>query len=231
MSQVKSKNAPACAELLYASTEHSPEMLYLARMFVPDPFIAMRIGKRSMGVFSQLEIARAHKQSAFTKIVSLEECRIKASARFPRMKITAAEVIAYLAETLGIKTFCVPESFPTGLAMRLAKLRVKVEPRSEPFFAEQMVKSAEELLQLKKANRVASAALACAEKMLTSASIVGRKLMLDGKPLTSERVRMALEITALEHGAQMECIVAGGDQACDPHEQGSGPYFFERQSQ
>jgi Xaa-Pro aminopeptidase len=49
-------------------------------------------------------------------------------------------------------------------------------------------------------------------------------LLLDGKPLTSERVRFAIEVACLEAGGvAADTIVAGGDQACDPHCRGSGP--------
>ena len=49
-------------------------------------------------------------------------------------------------------------------------------------------------------------------------------MTLDGRPLTSERVRHAIEIACLEKGAQArQTIVAGGEQACDPHCQGTGP--------
>jgi Xaa-Pro aminopeptidase len=52
----------------------------------------------------------------------------------------------------------------------------------------------------------------------------GRKLWFEGKPLTSERLKFAIEVACLDAGAvSSNTIVAGGDQACDPHERGSGP--------
>ena len=45
-----------------------------------------------------------------------------------------------------------------------------------------------------------------------------------GAPLTSERLKVAIEIACLEAGAvSNSTIAAGGDQACDPHNRGSGP--------
>ncbi|MFP4281957.1 MAG: M24 family metallopeptidase, partial [Opitutales bacterium] len=52
----------------------------------------------------------------------------------------------------------------------------------------------------------------------------GEKLYLDGKVLTSERLRALADIACLEQGCvAKDTIVAGGDQACDPHCRGSGP--------
>lgn len=42
--------------------------------------------------------------------------------------------------------------------------------------------------------------------------------------MTSETLKFAIEVACLEAGAvSTDTIVAGGDQACDPHERGSGP--------
>jgi Xaa-Pro aminopeptidase len=45
------------------------------------------------------------------------------------------------------------------------------------------------------------------------------------EPLTAERLRFEIEAAIMAEGGQANgtTIVAGGDQACDPHERGSGP--------
>jgi Xaa-Pro aminopeptidase len=49
-------------------------------------------------------------------------------------------------------------------------------------------------------------------------------LHLDGEPLTSERVRSLIARTLMERACTARhTIVACGDQACDPHNHGSGP--------
>ena len=49
-------------------------------------------------------------------------------------------------------------------------------------------------------------------------------LVHDGAVLTSERVKAEIERTLLDHGCALdETIVAGGRQAADPHDRGSGP--------
>jgi len=52
----------------------------------------------------------------------------------------------------------------------------------------------------------------------------GKKLKWSGKTLTSETVRAEIDSAILRAGGvPTNTIVAGGDQACDPHERGFGP--------
>jgi Xaa-Pro aminopeptidase len=52
----------------------------------------------------------------------------------------------------------------------------------------------------------------------------GTRLRWAGKPLTSEVLRAEIDSAILRAGGNPTgTIVAGGDQACDPHERGSGP--------
>jgi Xaa-Pro aminopeptidase len=64
------------------------------------------------------------------------------------------------------------------------------------------------------------------EILKQSAPRQGKKLRWSGKTLTSEILRAEID-TAILHagGIPNGTIVAGGDQACDPHERGSGPLF------
>jgi Xaa-Pro aminopeptidase len=67
--------------------------------------------------------------------------------------------------------------------------------------------------------------MAAAENAIQEASVdADGQLVYQGEPLTSERVKQAIEITLLEHGCGLdETIVACGQQAADPHNRGSGP--------
>src|SRR6267143_6958326 len=54
----------------------------------------------------------------------------------------------------------------------------------------------------------------------------GKKLKWSGKPLTSEVLRAEIDSAILRAGGlPANTIVAGGDQACDPHERGHGPLY------
>src|SRR5205814_7638256 len=54
------------------------------------------------------------------------------------------------------------------------------------------------------------------------------RLRWNGKALTSEVLRAEIDSTILRSGATPTgTSVAGGDQACDPHERGYGPLFAD----
>src|SRR5204863_5557776 len=56
----------------------------------------------------------------------------------------------------------------------------------------------------------------------------GKRLRWNGKALTSEVLRAEIDSTILRAGGiPTGTIVAGGDQACDPHERGYGPLFAD----
>jgi len=86
------------------------------------------------------------------------------------------------------------------------------------------VKTVAEAAAIREGNRCSALGLAAAERMLRGSRIVGRRLLHRGAVLTSERLKFAIESACLAAGAiSAHTIAAGGDQACDPHESGSGP--------
>src|SRR6478736_6555752 len=63
-------------------------------------------------------------------------------------------------------------------------------------------------------------------EVLKASKPKGKKLIWSGKPLTSEILRAEIDSAMLRAGGTpTNTIVAGGDQACDPHERGSGPLY------
>ncbi len=91
-------------------------------------------------------------------------------------------------------------------------------------FPEREFKTAKEIRAIEEGNRVAAAGIAAAEHALRRSKIKHGSLYLDGSPLTSERLKFAIETTCLRHGGvSLDTIAAGGDQACDPHHRGTGP--------
>ena len=60
--------------LIVADSDHDADMLYAVRMFVPDPFIFLRVKGRCHVVMSDLEIDRGRKQAPHCRAVSLTQC-------------------------------------------------------------------------------------------------------------------------------------------------------------
>lgn len=210
--------------LLYASTHHSADMLYFGRVEVHDPFIAFGLpGGKKVTVQSALEFGRVKKTGGFDRVLPLEACRARARLKFGP-KAGVAEIIATLAKEYGIRRFRVADDFPAHLYLKLSKLGVKLELAGGLLFPEREIKTAAEAEQIREGNRLCAVGFTVVEKILRGARIQGRTLRHRGKVLTSESLRFDLETAIREQGGDpRDTIVAGGDQACDPHERGSGP--------
>lgn len=212
------------ALLMFAASDHDANMLYATRLFVPDPFIYLRLGGKPMVVMSDLEIDRARKQAPHCRVLSLRSWQEQVR-RSPDKQPGIHEVIAAILRRHGVRRVTVPADFPYGLAMDLQRLRIRVVPRAGAFFPERQLKSASEISQLTAALRMAEAAMAEGIRVLR-ASRPGkrRELTYQGATLTSERLRAVIDTVITQAGgAASHTIVAGGKQGCDPHESGFGP--------
>ena len=214
------KNAPP---LLYADTEHSADALYFGRVNVPDPFIAFGSRGKKIAVIGQLEFGRVKKTSAFDIVLPLEPYINRARAMWPQRKPGAAEVIFLAAKDRNETRFTVPEDFPSGIYEKLFELGLDLVVADGAIFPQRERKTPAEAAAIREGNRCSALGFAAAEKILRASKVSGRKLLYQGRPLTSERLKFAIEVACLEAGAvSANTIVAGGDQACDPHERGSG---------
>ena len=210
--------------LLVAASEHDANMLYATGMFVPDPFIYLRAGGRAYIVMSDLEIDRARKQAPHCRVLSLSHYQRKlrrAGVERPGF----AEVIAAVLHERGVREVVVPEEFPFGLARDLQRRKIRARARRGSFFPEREQKSAVEISKLVEALRMAEAGMAAAKRVLWATKTgKGRQLIYRAAPLTSERLRAAIDTAIIQAGGlASHTIVAGGEQGCDPHEPGHGP--------
>lgn len=213
---------PKTALLFFDDTHHSIDLRYFCGFEVHDPFIALRFGRKIIGVLNALEYGRALKESSFDEVIPLEEITTAAQ----KAGIDApgpADHIAALARRLKIKSFEVPEDFPSHLLLRLVDMYIDLQVIEGAIFPEREIKSDAEAKAIRDGNRCASAGFSAAEAMLRAATIKGRRLVYEGKTLTSECVRTAIQTACIATGGfPADAIVAGGDQGCDPHCRGSG---------
>jgi Xaa-Pro aminopeptidase len=133
-------------------------------------------------------------------------------------------VIALLSRELKAGPLTVPEDFYAGLYQELRDLGVRVQVSAGPLFPEREIKTPSQTAGIREGNRCSAAGIAAAERMLRSCRIRGGRLLYRGSVLTSERLKVAIEVACIEEGSiSSSTIAAGGDQACDPHNRGSGP--------
>jgi Xaa-Pro aminopeptidase len=209
--------------LMVADSEHDANMLYAVRMFVPDSFIYLRLNGKCHIVMNDLEIDRARKQARHCRVLSWTAYSKKLKRQGVKSPGFAAVIREILQEKRLRKVF-VPASFPHGLARELRRLRIKVKVHEGNFFPERQFKTADEVKKISAALMMAEVGLAEGIQALKNARIAkNRRLLYHNVPLTSEKLRAIIDIAIIQAGGlAAHTIVAGGRQACDPHEQGHG---------
>lgn len=222
----KSNGSKTPTRLIVADSERDADMLYATRLFVGDPFIFLeQNGKRTI-VLSDLEIDRGKRQArGVDEIVPLSEIEREVQGGSKKAPTFPKLVSAFLRKR-GVRSAVVPQTFPLGLAQELEGDKIRVQPTKENiFFPEREAKTDDELKLMRRALSITEAGMARAMEVLAAARPGrGKKLELLGRPLTSEILRAEIDSAILRAGGlPANTIVAGGDQACDPHERGSGP--------
>jgi len=145
--------------LMFADSEHDANMLYAVGMFVPDPFIYLRIRGRPYIVLSDLEIDRARQQARRCRVLSLSQCQRRLRGQ-GISKPNFAQVIRGILRTERVKRLSVPYEFPIGLARELRRLKVKVRVKERAVFPERELKTAEEVKKISAALMMAEVGLA-----------------------------------------------------------------------
>ncbi len=218
------KKTKSETRLIVAASDHDPDMLYATKFFVPDPFIFLEQNGRRTIVLSDLEIDRARKQAKADEIVSFS--RIEREVQGTQKKAPPFEkVMSHFLRKRGVRSAVVPASFPLGYATELATQKIRVRATNGLFWPEREAKSEEELRQMRRALAITEKGLARAMEVLAASKTgPGKKLSWAGRTLTSEILRAEIDSAILRAGGlPANTIVAGGDQACDPHERGFGP--------
>jgi Xaa-Pro aminopeptidase len=198
-------------------------MLYFGRVEVHDPFLAFGHGRRRITVQSPLEFGRVRRTSIFNAVLRLDEWRERARRKYgPRAGMP--EIIATVVRAHGLRAFRIADDFPAALYLRLKRLGLHLHLANGALFPEREIKTEPELAQIREGNRLATLGFSVVERILAASRRKGRTLVHRGKVVTSESLRFQVESAIREQGGDAkDTIVAGGDQACDPHERGTGP--------
>jgi Xaa-Pro aminopeptidase len=211
--------------LIYADTIRSPEMRHEVPIGIPDPFLYMeRDGARHVVVIS-FEIDRVRSVAGGPMPHAYEEFGYDdlIAQGLPRDEVHL-EVAVNACRELGVTEAAVPWTFPARFADRLREEGVTIQPERELFEDRRRVKTDAQLAGIRRAQRAAEAGMDAARALLRRAEANGGGLVVDGTPLTSERVKAAIMEAFTAHGvAADEFIVAHGPQSAVGHDMGSGP--------
>lgn len=208
------------SKLIYAASPQSADMLYATGFQAPDPFLFFEHRGTRTIVLNDLEIDRGRRQARVDEIVPLSEAAREIGG-YPPVGVVAA----HLLRRRGVRSVEVPADFPLGLARLLEKAGLKVHPVNGHFWPRRESKTKHEIAEIRRALKITKAGILRAVEVLRAAKIARHGgLMWNGRKLTSETVRAEADAAVLRAGGIPDgTIVAGGKQACDPHERGHGP--------
>lgn len=214
---------PDVATLFIAASELDSNLYYATRFVAPDPFIYMEVKGERILVMSDLEMDRAKSQASVDRVLSYSELEKKAKSNGTKEPSTV-DIVHVILREAKVRQLLVPANFPFIHATRLQELGYSMKPKRDPFYERRVVKTAEEVRCIETAQRATEEAVAAAHAALKQATIRGGELWLDGEVLTSERIKKLINVKLMERDCVAQhTIVAGGEQACDPHHEGTGP--------
>lgn len=213
---------PEAATLFIAASEQDSNLYYATRFMAPDPFIYLEIKGERLMVMSDLEMDRARTQASVDRVLSYSEIEQKAKKQGIKDP-TAVDIVHVVLKESKIRRLSVPANFPVIHAARLQERGYSLKPKRDPFYEQRVVKTAEEVRHIEDAQRATEEAVAAAHALLRRAEIKDEQLWLDGEVVTSERIKKFVNVKLMERDCiAQHTIVAGGEQACDPHNEGSG---------
>jgi Xaa-Pro aminopeptidase len=199
-------------------------MRHAVPLGVPDPFLyAEQNGSRHV-FSSSMEAPRLRTLGLF----DVHEYEEFGYDELIASGVERTELDAQLAlravGSLGLARASVPENFPVWLADRLRADGVELAVDQELFDDRRRAKTEAQVAGIRRTQRAAEAAMDACRALLRRAEIRGDELLLDGEPLTVERVKADMNVAFAAHDTTAdEYIVAPGAQGAVGHDMGSGP--------
>jgi Xaa-Pro aminopeptidase len=217
--------------LLYSESFKDVNMYYLTGFLAPDPFIFLKhVGREPLIVVSQMELARAKKESRIKDVRSYfdyDYMRIVKSASDP--KVGVMKFVASIAKKeLGTdKPIYVPPNLPVIHADVLRHGGLQIKPMFDVVEKARETKEREEIEVIKSVQRSVEEATSKAIELIANAEVNSKGALCykengKKKPLKVGKVRSIFDHTFADRGcvAEEETIVACGPKSADPHYSG-----------
>jgi len=214
---------PPDARLIIAASETDANLYYATGFRAPDAFVFVWTRDEKVLLMSDLEVDRARAQARVDTVLPIRTYEERAKASGIARPGVVDAVLAFFEER-GIRSVVVPGGFPIEHGDALRARGIDVQVRREPFLEERLVKSPAEVECILNAMRRTEAALGEAIEAIRDAEVANGVLRLRGEVLTAEALKRLIAVRLLEDGLLAQhTIVACGEAACDPHNEGSGP--------
>jgi Xaa-Pro aminopeptidase len=210
------------ARLIVAASENDANLYYATRFLAPDAFVFVWSEDEKILLMSDLEVDRARAKAQVDTVLPIRVYEDRAKAAGIARPGVVDAIHAFFAERR-IRRVVVPGGFPIehGDALRARGIEVQVRP--EPFLEERLVKTPAEVASIQHAMRRTEAALGQAIDAIREAEVSDGVLRWRGETLTAEVLKRLIAVRLLDDGLLAQhTIVACGEAACDPHNEGSG---------
>jgi Xaa-Pro aminopeptidase len=210
--------------LMYGDTVRNPELRHEVPLTLGDPFLYIEKDGRAHLVITDFEWPRIEEAGVDAELISpfalgLDE--LLASGK--KYWEIALELTLRGVRHVGLTEATVPHTFPLQLANVLGESGIELTPDREFFDRRRRVKNDNELAGIRRAQRAAEAGMDAARDLFRRAEQSNGSLLVEGSPLTSERVKVAIQEAFIQHGCSAEeFIVSHGAQSAIGHDMGSG---------
>jgi len=213
------------AVLICADTVRSPEMRHEVPVEIMDPFLYAEVDGHRYAVVSQLEVQAVRERAPDIEVILPEQLGWdELVERQPDWEEASQELVVRACRRMGITEAVAPATFPLELGDRLRDAGVELAADHRMFEARRRAKNADELAGIARAQRAAEAAMGAVAAMLRGAEPADGQVLAAGQPVTSERLKTAIDDALRAHPVTCEePIVACGPQAAIGHDRGSGP--------
>jgi len=211
--------------LIIGDTFRVPELRHEIPAEIMDPFLYAEVDGRRYAVVSQLETQTVSEKAPEVEVIEPEQLGWdELVERHPDWEEAGQELIVRACRRMGISDAVAPSTFPLELADRLRAAGIKLTADRGLFEARRRAKNSAELAGIERAQRAAEAAMEAAAALLRNAEPADGGVLVDGEPVTSERLKQAIADALAAHPVTCEePIVAHGPQAGVGHDRGSGP--------
>ncbi|MBT4138061.1 MAG: aminopeptidase P family protein [Candidatus Latescibacteria bacterium] len=214
---------PNEARLIIAASETDADLYYATNFSAPDRFIFLQTQTEKLMLLSDLEIDRAKSQSRVDQVLSYSHYLSRAKSAGIESP-TQLDVLCQLLGEKNIQKLHVPRTFPVAFADSLREKGFELTFPEDVYWAEREIKTTEEIAAIRETQQHTETAMDAAIDLIRQSEIQNNALYINGHALTSEMVKHRILTILLERECSAtHTIVACGDQACDPHNEGSGP--------
>lgn len=213
----------ADALLLCADSERNQDLYYATRFRAPDPFVFLWTRSGKILLVKDLELDRARLQAQVDQVLAASHYESQLRDQGVEQP-TSHDILLTALRQLELAQLRVPADFPIATADFLRRAGVELEVADAPLFPQRQIKTPGEIDALRQVMRATEEGMEAAVDAIRRATVRDGLLYFDGQVLTSERVRQRIHLRLMElDSIGHHTIVAGGEQGCDPHQEGSGP--------